>query len=568
MNPAVSVFLQKVREHAKRPEVRRWLGIVVCFAVFFGLFFLDILNWYPRITKMRLGAWYWVIRESFFFSCFFTMWYAFFGKRVKHLLYIAFCLILFLTGVEFFVQKTFAMVLDGDILLMLIMSSSEQIMEFIGMYLNKLSCLLLFLIGLTGYCLWRFGFRKLNLVPDRWTALAGAILLALFLYDNAHWILHQPSVIFEKSMATYLVFDIFNCYKGYRNLGNRSKAPLLPEDVQTLPVNPERFPDEPKPKSLAPIGVFVIGESSSRNYWSLYGYSRKTTPEMDAIRDELLIFHNLQAVGTGTGRSIQYITTQELFAPNKSKGDFEIRCTLFDIYKQAGWKTYLFSTPSRWGRWETVEGILFNAADKKIYLSEELKDRTFYSDHDQLPFFRQELAENPDQPLFCVMHLTGSHMPPENRIPKDFGPFTDLVDEETRNLPENKLKKRNNYDNSLRWTDQYFGELIRILKEQKRPSFLCVIADHGESPKELSWRLMTSKDTFQLPLLLWFSPEYKQAWPEFVQECTTHLQTPIEVDRLFWGIVDLGRIQCKDFPKDLDFVSREFKPVPFHFKFD
>ncbi len=39
--------------------------------------------------------------------------------------------------------------------------------------------------------------------------------------------------------------------------------------------------------------VLVIGESTNRQRMSLYGYPRKTTPRLDAIKDELLVFDNI-----------------------------------------------------------------------------------------------------------------------------------------------------------------------------------------------------------------------------------------------------------------------------------
>ena len=38
--------------------------------------------------------------------------------------------------------------------------------------------------------------------------------------------------------------------------------------------------------------VFVIGESDTRNDWSLYGYPRQTNPELARLKDNLLIFRD------------------------------------------------------------------------------------------------------------------------------------------------------------------------------------------------------------------------------------------------------------------------------------
>ncbi|MFP3427482.1 sulfatase-like hydrolase/transferase, partial [Pseudoalteromonas sp. SIMBA_162] len=38
------------------------------------------------------------------------------------------------------------------------------------------------------------------------------------------------------------------------------------------------------------VFVLIIGESQRRDQLSLYGYSRATTPNLDARRDELVVF--------------------------------------------------------------------------------------------------------------------------------------------------------------------------------------------------------------------------------------------------------------------------------------
>ena len=39
--------------------------------------------------------------------------------------------------------------------------------------------------------------------------------------------------------------------------------------------------------------VFIVGESANRNHLSLYGYKRNTTPKLEAMRDELVVFFRI-----------------------------------------------------------------------------------------------------------------------------------------------------------------------------------------------------------------------------------------------------------------------------------
>jgi heptose-I-phosphate ethanolaminephosphotransferase len=64
---------------------------------------------------------------------------------------------------------------------------------------------------------------------------------------------------------------------------------LLTENSKVAPVNNLHDNLSGQPATL----VLVIGESTNRQRMSLYGYSRKTTPNLDAMQDELLTFTNV-----------------------------------------------------------------------------------------------------------------------------------------------------------------------------------------------------------------------------------------------------------------------------------
>ncbi len=39
--------------------------------------------------------------------------------------------------------------------------------------------------------------------------------------------------------------------------------------------------------------VWIIGESTNRSNMSLYGYGRRTTPMLDALRNQLVVFQDV-----------------------------------------------------------------------------------------------------------------------------------------------------------------------------------------------------------------------------------------------------------------------------------
>ena len=53
--------------------------------------------------------------------------------------------------------------------------------------------------------------------------------------------------------------------------------------------------------------VFIVGESANRNHFSLYGYKRNTTPRLEAMRDELVIFDDVISPDTHTIPSLRKV---------------------------------------------------------------------------------------------------------------------------------------------------------------------------------------------------------------------------------------------------------------------
>lgn len=55
--------------------------------------------------------------------------------------------------------------------------------------------------------------------------------------------------------------------------------------------------------------VLVIGESTTRQHMSLYGYTRPTTPKLEALRGQLTVFNEVFASRPYTIEALQQILT-------------------------------------------------------------------------------------------------------------------------------------------------------------------------------------------------------------------------------------------------------------------
>lgn len=86
--------------------------------------------------------------------------------------------------------------------------------------------------------------------------------------------------------------------------------------------------------------VWLIGESTNRSNMSLYGYGRRTTPMLDAMRNQLIVFQDVISSEPATMSSLmKMFTPADLVSPDAwySKPD------VLMLAEEAGYKTFWIS---------------------------------------------------------------------------------------------------------------------------------------------------------------------------------------------------------------------------------
>jgi glucan phosphoethanolaminetransferase (alkaline phosphatase superfamily) len=273
---------------------------------------------------------------------------------------------------------------------------------------------------------------------------------------------------------------------------------------------------------------------------------------MDRRKDELIVFNKLAAVSGGTGESLEYLLTQKIKHVNDKDGV----CTLLHLYQRSGYKIVLIAATTRFGRWESLEHILFSTIKHKIYLQDIHK---YYNDHDILPILEKALAAYKDEQVLFVIHTNGSHVPLSCRYPEEFTPFLNKVEHVTGGLSKKAQEMINTYDNSIAWTDLFLEKTLQILEKADREAFMFYISDHGETPRSAEWRTATDKDLYEVPFVLWLSEKYKAENPGIMKNISINRNARMNVSQLYWGLLTLGGITYDNFPKELDIFSPEFK---------
>ncbi len=437
--------------------------------------------------------------------------------------------------------------LDGDIIPVVLASSEQETVEFLG-FLKSASLIiivLVFLLGLGGmmYLVWRRPLRV-----TRYTVILGVLLLLPYTISTVRYIvIGKGERSLNRASCTRLVFNYVLFQKEFGKLREMAKNPEIPPNVRRT---------KPEVNNLA--GVIVIGESATRNHMGIYGYPRATDAEMRKAEPPVLAYNDVISAYTTTTWAIRYLMTMSEIGANRH----DAKCSLVDIFKQGGFKVNMISNQYRWGKYDGPISLVFVHADSMEYLQEAQPN---VLDDALLGPCRKALAES-EGPVIVILHLMGSHIGYDSRYPSDFGPFDALTDDLNRQLAPEYARLLNEYDNSIAFTDQVLGGVVAELKKLDRPAFMLYVADHGEvvSDGVKTFRSASSRnpDAYEIPFLVWLSKSYREKFPEFTAEAEKNLNMPLQTDKAFWGIAALAQLTWDGFPDEKNFFSTKFKPQP------
>ena len=219
------------------------------------------------------------------------------------------------------------------------------------------------------------------------------------------------------------------------------------------------------------LAVLVVGESARDDHWSLYGYSRPTTPLIEELQDELYVVDSAYSPGTTTATSVPALLTG-----NVGSG---ASANLVAIAAAAGFNTAWVSNQAKLGRWDTPVSVLARDAATVRYLNTGY--RTASPDGRLLAHFEELVASYGKQLL--VVHILGSHLDYAQRVPTDFRhrlrPAVSTIDC-FEHLDESRQEIVADYDQSIRYTDWFLRQVIELVRASNRSSIVVYTSDHGE----------------------------------------------------------------------------------------
>ena len=209
---------------------------------------------------------------------------------------------------------------------------------------------------------------------------------------------------------------------------------------------------------------YVRGESVTDAHLSLYGYSRKTTPYLDSIKNQIKIYYNAVSPEVGSAGSDSQMYSQGYSLPDN---DFFTKQTLFDEIKHQKIPYVFVGYEFGKSNWSYIYDHIMGKADKRIYKND-----------DSLGLADKMIANINSKPTFYWIMDGGSHVPYSSRSYDEHKVFS------KEKAKSSKQQIINEYDDSIITLDKMIEKIHKFaLQRQQQTGRKFVIwytSDHSQ----------------------------------------------------------------------------------------
>lgn len=263
------------------------------------------------------------------------------------------------------------------------------------------------------------------------------------------------------------------------------------------------------------VYVLVIGESSRRDHWQLFGYKRPTNPELEKVKN-LVPIPRLISTWPESIAAIPMILTRR--KPSMAWNAPWPEASILRAMAEAGYQTWWISNQQAIGEFDSPVSMYAYEAEHVVWLNHASWTAPGSYDGDLIQPLKDALA-NSHGDLFIVLHMMGSHVKYDYRYPKAFERWTP-----TQLSPAGQGTRvervTNSYDNTILYTDHVLAEVIGVLKDSGAASALWFESDHGEliptATCDKEGHGVGTRPEYEIPALVWYSDAYDAAFPRRV----------------------------------------------------
>jgi len=429
-----------------------------------------------------------------------------------------------------------------DILYAIFQSNRGEVYDFINVFIStKYILLFMFITLLIGFLFYKQEKKETKKINKLLLIFISITLLVVSLTQ------------FSKLRLLYFLQKSFKKYRYELNLFKEVQAKRKTGIIKFYASKKEQ----------GETYIIVIGESQNKKHMGLYGYIRKTTPELSKMKDDLIIFHNTYSNHTHTVPVMKLALTE---ANQYNKEKYYNSLSIIDILKKADIKTYWLTNQTIYGVWDNMISVIAISADHIVALNSTIgkQIRTQKYDGALIDEVKKVLAEETEQNRVIFVHLIGNHFPYTARYPNEYNKFAGKLNLGEFGTEASKNNNINKYDNSMLYNDYVVSSIIKELKKEKGINGFLYMADHTD---DLIGLVMHSSSKFtyqmtQIPMFAWFNSNFKNIYNKKYNTLLSRTDLLYSNDMLYNTMIGLFGVKTDRYNAKYDFTSSKYSLNP------
>ena len=266
-----------------------------------------------------------------------------------------------------------------------------------------------------------------------------------------------------------------------------------------------------------PTYVVLIGESTNKRNMSLYGYPRKTTPNLDKLKndDEIVVLDRFYSNHTHTVPVLKYALNQ---ANQYNKLSVEKSPHIIEIANKINYETYWLTNQNLLGAWDNQISMIAKSSDVLEGYNNSIGKTTNTQNYDEVLVnpFKKIINKKPNNPRLIFIHFMGTHSSYESRFTSNFKYFKDSEPDEFqgilgRNKIKDIIKHLNNYDNAILYHDSILNQIIQSARESSNVDGIFYFSDHADDVIGNLGHISSKYSYYmsEVPAFFWFSEDFK-----------------------------------------------------------
>lgn len=375
---------------------------------------------------------------------------------------------------------TFGTTFNDGFAISVLQSDPDEVVKMLGMYIPSLCAFaflsLLFLAVIIKY--------DVSLPTKKVTGILLLIVISGSLFSACQFAYKDAKN--KNAFSPYILASRFATYTPFFNLNYFALAAKEHQRLLSIANTVPYFQLSVRDTGIDTY-VLIVGESVRVDNMSLYGYTRSTTPQVEAQRKQIKLFNQAISGAPYTALSVPLSLTADSVL---SHDIHNYPDNSINMANQAGFQTFWLSSQSAFRQNGTAVTSIAMRAMETVYV------RGF--DELLLPHLSQALQQNTQQKKLIVLHLNGSHEPACSAYPQSSAVFQPQDDQDAC------------YDNSIHYTDSLLGQVFELLKDRR--ASVMYFADHGLERDPTKKNVYfhggreASQQAYHVPMFIWYSP--------------------------------------------------------------